>query len=927
MPGDALETYMRYTLPSELLDVLTDRLVQLGEGDFERILKHPWTAEVLIDGDAGEKEDLLQNWSLLISSRLESHLRRKQGIEETSYRYHFFLVAIAALQSFVQSNVTGPPLPFAPASLLFPTAVSSDKHVLSRLRQQLVLSLGTDGEAAYKLTPNVELVCLAKLILSSPTITGGIKAAVWTKLRIDFIHQRLLSEVAPTLQKSIYEGLDNVESFLVELKGEDLYAELYPQLLLEVAAIHTHHGLDKLARQTLEEAAKERKFEFAITGLLGKRTKFQTRDISQLVVLAKSATEGSDATVAEHGKNEKITTKPENLDLNDDTLLEAISFTEQPRDKAGTILDVAALPPALAALDAGAQPLLDPLDSVILLSVASSITNMSPGDGLTREETGPYAVRVLDGGSSNWQVYTQALLVRSRIEGYRSRTIERGLLQLQAVVDQVIAETTTTDNGTPAITINSTSTFLPRAKDSESASVTERLQYIYPLCSPTRWELEAELAARWVSLGGLRSALEIYERLEMWAEAALCWAATDREDKARKIVRRQLYHATSGADEDADLDEETWEGPERDPAPADAPRLYCILGDMDNDVSWWEKAWEVSGHRYARAQRTLGRHYIKDGDYVKAAAAYSASLKINQLNQQSWFALGCCLLELAEFPRAVEAFSRTVQLDDTDAEAWSNLAAALLKKEDTAPSASQPVFNDDDTETPNTDPQQNIKDALQSLKRAATLKHESARIWDNLLTVSATLNPPSYPDIIIAQKRLIDLRGKSEGEKCIDVGILALVVRHVTASAPTDKGLPRLVLELFDTGVIPLITTDKRLWDLVAVLAIWRGAPGQALEASEKGWRAVLAQPGWEMGEKEGWEKVVQATVDLVDAYENFGMQTKEGAEDGVVVAKDWKFKARSAVRGVMGRGKDGWEGTEGWERLVEVLAGLKGSA
>jgi len=117
------------------------------------------------------------------------------------------------------------------------------------------------------------------------------------------------------------------------------------------------------------------------------------------------------------------------------------------------------------------------------------------------------------------------------------------------------------------------------------------------------------------------------------------------------------------------------------------------------------------------------------------------------------------------------------------------------------------------------------------------------------------------------------------------------------------------------------------LWDLVAVLAVWRGAPGQALEASEKGWRAVLAQPGWEMGEKEAWEKVVQATTDLVEAYESFGPRMREGSEVDAVVAKDWKFKARSAVRGVMGRGKDGWEGTEGWEKLVNVLEELKASS
>jgi hypothetical protein len=43
-------------------------------------------------------------------------------------------------------------------------------------------------------------------------------------------------------------------------------------------------------------------------------------------------------------------------------------------------------------------------------------------------------------------------------------------------------------------------------------------------------------------------------------------------------------------------------------------------------------------------------------------------------------------------------------------------------------------------------------------------------------------------------------------------------------------------------------------------------------------------------------------------------------------VAKDWKFKARSAIRGIKGRGKDSWEGTKGWEKLDEALEDLKGS-
>ncbi|KAK3077171.1 hypothetical protein LTS18_011030, partial [Coniosporium uncinatum] len=612
---------------------------------------------------------------------------------------------------------------------------------ISKLRSQLILSLGIDGVAAYKLTPNIELFCLADAILSFPRIQKAIPAARWARLRMTFLQQRLLSEAAPTLQESIYEELQSLDDTLTQ--GEGQSNDWHIAYILERAAIHTYYGFDRRARADLDEATKDRKFQFSLTGLLGKRTKYQEKDFSQLVVLAKSAGSGSDDADGKAGteingtKNSEDASsagetaaqpqaKPQNLDLNDDTLLEAISFSERARDST-SIRSLDAVPSELSSLDPSDQPKLESLDSIILLALASSIKNTAPEDGLTREETLPYATRVLEGGSSNWQVYTQALLVRSRIEGYRSRTVERGLLQLQALVDQVIAETSTGNAESQA------TSFLPKAKENESAPVTERLQYVFQLCSPTRWELEAELASRWVSLGGLRSALEIYERLEMWAEAALCWAATEREDKAKRIVRRQLYHSTTGHDETADPGEELWEGTPRDPPPADAPRLYCILGDIDKDVAMYERAWDVSNQRYARAQRSLGRHYFSEKEYVKSIDAYAKSLKVNQLNQSSWFAMGCGLLELGQFERAAQAFSRTVQLDDQDAEAWSNLAAALLNLEPEAPMSQDPL----DEPSDNTEPQTNealsdadyIKsrndlrhDALNALKRAATLK-------------------------------------------------------------------------------------------------------------------------------------------------------------------------------------------------------------
>ena len=100
------------------------------------------------------------------------------------------------------------------------------------------------------------------------------------------------------------------------------------------------------------------------------------------------------------------------------------------------------------------------------------------------------------------------------------------------------------------------------------------------------------------------------------------------------------------------------------------------------------------------------------------------------------------------------------------------------------------------------------------------------------------------------------------------------------------------------------------------------------MSAYEKAWRVTLNQPGWESGTQEaknGWKEVADSTNDLLDGYESLGEMTREsGMGAGELVAKDWNFKARSAVWSVLARAKEGWEGDEGYEVLNERLKQLK---
>ena len=69
--------------------------------------------------------------------------------------------------------------------------------------------------------------------------------------------------------------------------------------------------------------------------------------------------------------------------------------------------------------------------------------------------------------------------------------------------------------------------------------------------------------------------------------------------------------------------------------------------------------------------------------------------------------------------------------------------------------------------------------------------------------------------------------------------------------------------------------------------------------------------------DREGWRAVVERTDDLVSMLENYGEEVPE-------IGTRWKGKARSAVRSVVGKAKENWEGSEEWERLVALLEGLR---
>ncbi|KAK0732225.1 hypothetical protein B0H67DRAFT_477973 [Lasiosphaeris hirsuta] len=946
-------------------------------------------------------------------------------------------VGLAAFNAFLQTNVTGPVLDSLcrVEGQFIGAAPGLGTTTLHQVRHACFRSLDVDGVSVYPHIPCIELFCLARWVFAGAVSgdygglegeAGASRSLAWLRLRADAWLFKLLTQPSlgagsvfvksaqwsdvPSLQAGVDKGLKDVERVLFA-EGGRWSQEEKAMWLVEKANVFIMLGQGNEAKEELARAREMSGFVYALSGALGKRTRFQEKSTSQLVVLAKSG--------AEVGV--EVGAKPEALALNDDTVMESLKFTDENADE---VNKAESLPEALKDLVPDDQPQLSPLDQIILLTEATLKDAFSPADTLTAEEILPFAVRVISDKSTNWQIYTQALLVRSRTEVHRSRTMERGILQMQAVVDQVIVDTTATadnnakgaENGSseagtsiPAIQIttdgevaNDTlnlekpTSFFPVAKSTDSAPAHIRLQYIHALSSPPRWHLESELAYSWASVGSLVSALEIFKRLRLWAEVALCLASNaesndedgrghNGEEKAKAIIRWRLFHRTGVTRTSADEPDENtdisrlrqadYHGPERSPAPPNAPRLWCILGDIEQDPTYYERAWEISKHRYFRAQKSLGEYYLKQNDLTRAKASYTMAVTINRMSSEMWSRLGDINLRIGEFSEASGAFGRAISCADNnlaggeDARTWSNLGSALYslyvervrelqKEKGEKKDSDQPTeaatngsadSDDEDTAAPAQTPAKHtptklLTQSLAAYKRGASIAHDNWRIWDNVITIGSRLRPLVVWDLLLALRNVIRIR---KTEDALDIDVLRLLLNEAVLNTPKrdgdnpaevydpPRGTPeRAVCELIESQIVPLVTVRDELWELVTRERIWKRDYAGAVDAAERAWRAAIGAAAGGGGlaagavggedkvrnwleDREGWTNVVERTDELVSVLENYGFEVP-------AIGAKWKGKARSAVRSVLGKAKETWEGTEEWERLGRLLEGLR---
>ncbi|KIY62828.1 tetratricopeptide repeat domain 27 [Cylindrobasidium torrendii FP15055 ss-10] len=797
------------------------------------------------------------------------------------------LVAVACLHAFIQENWTGPNLTISPIRLIPspPESVSDET-----LDQTSVSELAHAGEPAYHLTKHPTFLRLAQVLTSQAFL--HIPSIQWWRLRIQTVHQQVLDD-------PVYSPTDDLGDF-AQLEG--LYAnepKLLGMLILE-QGLH-QHLLSQDASENFVRAARATNLQYELSGALGKRTKFQQTDHSQLILLAESRLQSEGATTTEDASSVgNANTLPDAIALNDDVLLEKTQFTSSSIDNKQS---------TLSHLDPGKQPALHPLDQSIFLGLCLNVQNTSPVHGLTTEQMYPYVDRVIS-HPVNWSVHTMALLLRSRLESNRTRTVERAALQLQALVDQ-----------------------MPTA----DSSVPERIRYFHSILLPSKWDMEKELAERYVGLGVLKSALEIFERLEMWEEVVRCWVTMEEREKGLRIVKDLI--------EGSKLEAETVISRGKDLSGErrkilDTHReakLLCLLGDLEPEKAeeHYNAAWELSKHTSGRAMRSLGGYYFARQDFVKAVECLQKAVAINPLLSRSWFIMGCASMRLENWEVAKTAFSRCVAIDDEDAESWNNLATTYLRGG--APgNAKTPTQDQDQSFAYNVDSSKNIPYdqkmlAFRALQQGIKRSYDNWRMWSNLMIVAIDVG--ELATAARALGRIVEETSEKAGAQAVDEQVLERLVDGVTR-APSNiedavegedvqnaavnpnegHGLEKSVLSLFEKTILPRVSS-YRIFRSYAKLLTWQGRWEEALKAHSDAYRCGVAGT-IEKGETdvEKWREGVAEVEDIVDVLTNFGPRV-----DGF----KWAFQAKSIVRTFMGRTRD-FEDEPEWSRLTDLQEELK---
>ncbi|CAB0015795.1 unnamed protein product [Nesidiocoris tenuis] len=437
----------------------------------------------------------------------------------------------------------------------------------------------------------------------------------------------------------------------------------------------------------------------------------------------------------------------------------------------------------------GVYPDLLPIEQVALIAVFVQRKKSQAKDNIQNDELLPF-INCLLSHPKVWSLQISTLLFRSRIECEHKRTIERALLQTQELM----------------------------ALDANPTSVPARLSLFYCSYAPPSFIIASECGSILVALGSMQSALDIYLKLFMWEEVITCYNYLKLRHKAAEVIKEQMKKG-------------------------ETVKLWCSLGDATDDVTCYERAWELSQHRSSQAQRHWGMFYFNRKNYKNCISHLKLSLQINSLQVSLWFRLGYAALMEHKWEESASAYRRYTTLEPESFEAWNNLAKAYILLGEK-------------------------QRAYTALQEAIKCNYDMWQVWDNLMAVSSDCG--DFEQVVLCYHRILDLKDRHIDEQILSV-LVSVIVKKVNDNRNRPASVHRKkALELFGR-ITSKVMGNPIIWQLYADLtssieeqtSVTRS---KAVQYYQKAYTAAIQDNSW-FHEIKSMRKILNICECLAEAH------------------------------------------------------------